>query len=144
MKGYLELGLSGNILHLKYDDPFITPTTVCNAFWGFISPDGIFHIFLMEGLQHKIAEKLDCFSVKLTYRLENDKVKESSMAIQSQEDFVHFMGHMRLLAVWPKTASGKASTRALKPFRVIFENANKPLEPLTNRNGKKSGKWVRH
>ena len=48
MKGYLELGLSGNISHLKYDDPFITPTTVCNAFWGFISPDGIFHIFLMQ------------------------------------------------------------------------------------------------
>ena len=97
-----------------------------------------------EGLQHKIAEKLDCFSVKLTYRLENDKVKESSMAIQSQEDFVHFMGHMCLLAVRPKTASGKASTCALKPFRVIFENANKPPEPSTNRNGKKSGKRVRH
>ena len=51
MKGYLELGLSGNILHLKYDDPFIIPTTVCNAFWGFISPDGIFHIFLMLRLR---------------------------------------------------------------------------------------------
>jgi len=47
MKGYLELGLSGNISHLKYDDPFIMPTTICNAFWGFISLDGIFHIFLM-------------------------------------------------------------------------------------------------
>ena len=49
MKGYLELELSGNISHLKYDDPFIMPTTVCNAFWGFISLDGIFLIFLMDG-----------------------------------------------------------------------------------------------
>ena len=80
----------------------------------------------MEGLQHKIAEKLDCFSVKLTYRLENDKVKESSTAIQSQEDFVHFMGHMRLLAVQPKTASGKASTHALKPFCVICHRLSEP------------------
>jgi len=56
MKGYLELGLSGNISHLKYDDPFIMPTTVCNAFWGFISLDGIFHIFLMQQLKLPAAE----------------------------------------------------------------------------------------
>jgi len=97
-----------------------------------------------EGLQCKVAEKLDCFSVKLTYRLENEKRKDGSTSIQSQEDFVHFMGRMCSLSVPPKTASGKASARVMKPFCVVFENANKAPESVTNGNGKRAGKRVCH
>jgi len=48
LKCYLELARSGIVNDLKYDNPFITLTTVCNAFRGFILLDGIFHIFLMD------------------------------------------------------------------------------------------------
>src|SRR5712672_1199698 len=52
LKCYLELARSGIVNDLKYDNPFITLTTVCNAFRGFILLDGIFHIFLMTLEEH--------------------------------------------------------------------------------------------
>jgi len=79
-----------------------------NTFWTF------------ERLQKKVAEKVDCFSVKLTYHLENDKAKEGSTSIQSQEDFIHFMDCMCSLSVQPKMANGKPG-RVPKQFRVILE-----------------------
>ena len=91
----------------------------------------------------KIMEKLDCYSLKLQYRLENDKPKEGSTSIQCEEDFIYFMARMRSLSVPQRTASGKAFLRAVKPFRVVFENANnKPVNLPINSNSKKSSKRV--
>ena len=87
-------------------------------------------------------EKLDCYTLKLQYRLENDKPKEGSTSIQSEEDFTYFMDCMRSLSVPQKTASGKASLRTIKPFCIVFENAHNKQSDQPVNSGKKSGKLV--
>ena len=107
------------------------------------SPLAFYSMTAFEGLRTKIMEKLNCYSLKLQYCLENDKPKEGSTLIQCEEDFIHFMACMHSLSVPQKTASGKASLRAVKPFHVVFENTNnKPVDPPVNSNSKKSSKQV--
>ena len=66
LKCYLELARSGIVNDLKYDNPFITLTTVCNAFRGFILLDGIFHIFLMSD-DHRNLKLICHFTLRLGY-----------------------------------------------------------------------------
>ena len=87
-------------------------------------------------------EKLDCYTLKLQYHLENDKPKEGSTSIQSKEDFTYFMDRMHSLSVPQKTASGKVSLRTIKPFRIVFENAHNKQSDQPVNSGKKSGKLV--
>jgi hypothetical protein len=61
--------------------------------------------------------------LRLQYRLDSDKPRSGATSLQSHEEFSMFKDRMRLLIVPRRLASGKVSTRGLKPMvMVIFED----------------------
>ena len=90
-----------------------------------------------------IAERLRCFPgmLQLCYRLSTDKPKASAISIQSDEQFTIFLSQMRMLVVPQRLASGKISTRQIKPITVIFEDGSQDKVVPDSQSG--GGKKVR-
>ena len=81
---------------------------------------------MLNGLRHRIGEKLSHFpdAIQLRYRLDCDKAKDGMISIQTDDKFDLFLARLKSLVTPQRTAAGKPSTRQLKKFLVQFEDAS--------------------
>jgi hypothetical protein len=91
-------------------------------------------------LRDLVSEKLGCYpgSLKLRYRLDTDKPKTPATSIHSVDELKIFRDRMRLLIVPQRLASGKISSRHLRPVTVCFEdgsNTDQSSSQSTSRPG---------
>jgi hypothetical protein len=89
-------------------------------------PFSIVSNITFDNLRTVVAEKLRRYPglVQLRYRLDSDKQNVGATSIQSVEELNLFKEHMRVRIVPQRLASGKISSRALRPVRVYFEDAD--------------------
>ena len=86
-------------------------------------------------LRDLVAEKLGRFPslVQLRYKLDSKKTKDGLISIQDDSEFAMFKDRLCPLIVPPRLASGKPSTRQLKPVIVYFEDGG--AEELAGNKG---------
>jgi hypothetical protein len=115
-------------------------------------PDGSYAPFTVSStvsfdeLHIAIAKKIRGLAglIRLQYRLDSDKPKACAMSIRSDEELDLFKERMRGLIVPQKLASGKVSTRVLKPVRVNFEDVGEQAASAPTTATTASGKKVCH
>jgi hypothetical protein len=111
-----------------------------NSFSPFTIPSTV----TFDDLCIKVSEKLNRFPglLQLRYRLDSDKPKTGPTSIQTPDELRLFIERMKQLIVPQRLPSGRISARALKPVRVLFEDATE--EPVEREDGgsKPAGKQV--
>ena len=112
---------------------------------GSNAPLTIFSTVTLDELKIIIAEKLHRFPglIQLRYRLDTDKPKAGATSIRTEEELELFKERMRVLIVPRKLSSGKTSSRALKQFTVVFEDAAEEGAANEAQTKKTTGKKVR-
>ena len=89
----------------------------------------------LDALCNLVAEKLRCYPNFLQLRYHLDTDKQTVISIESEDQFMIFMDHMRSLIVPPKLKNGQNSTRIPKPVTIIFEDGSD-----CDNNGSSSGR----
>jgi hypothetical protein len=80
----------------------------------------------LKRLTDLVSQKLGCYpgSLKLRYRLDTDKPRTPATSIHNIDELKIFQDRMCLLIVPQHLASGKLSSRPLKPVTVCFEDGS--------------------